>query len=148
MNSVEKRLMAQIPYMQCGPRVEFQQRLQWLSEGMLRNHMESIVNYKIDLNEIEQYKLFKENEMSKEIINEVHRPLSEIAREIHKCWSPMYFGAVPYYQAMRELDKITDSYGLDDAKTIVIYFLSNATTWRGEDARRIKAELKLMAGIK
>jgi len=27
---------------------------------------------------------------------------------------------------------------------IVRYFLSNATTWRGETARRIKAELKQM----
>ena len=27
---------------------------------------------------------------------------------------------------------------------IVRYFLSNATTWRGEDARRIKAELKAL----
>ena len=30
----------------------------------------------------------------------------------------------------------------DDGGSIVLYFLSNATTWRGEDARRIKAELK------
>jgi hypothetical protein len=31
---------------------------------------------------------------------------------------------------------------MDDAKSIVSYFLCNATTWRGEDARRIKKELK------
>lgn len=29
-----------------------------------------------------------------------------------------------------------------DAKTIVVYFLSNASSFRGPDAKRIKAELK------
>lgn len=33
-------------------------------------------------------------------------------------------------------------------RSIVLYFLSNATTWRGDDARRIKAELKKLAGVK
>jgi hypothetical protein len=33
---------------------------------------------------------------------------------------------------------------LDDAKTIVLYFLANAQTWRGEVAKRVKAELNLM----
>ena len=33
-------------------------------------------------------------------------------------------------------------YGLDTAETIVIYFLSNATTWRGAVAREVKVELK------
>lgn len=73
--------------------------------------------------------------------NEV-RPLHQIANEIGKLWPKMFFGAVPYWQAMRALDKITDKYGADDARSIVLYFLSNATTWRGEDAKRIKAELK------
>jgi len=76
------------------------------------------------------------------------RPLYEIAREIRKCWKPVWFGAVPYLQAMASLDSITDAYGLDSGKSIVLYFLANASTWRGEDARRIKAELKAMAGIK
>jgi hypothetical protein len=33
----------------------------------------------------------------------------------------------------------------DSAESIVAYFLSNAATWRGADARRIKAELKALA---
>ncbi len=76
------------------------------------------------------------------------RALHEIAREIGSTWKPVYFGAVPYLAAMRSLDKITDSYGYDDGKSIVLYFLSNAQTWRGPDARRIKAELKQIAGVK
>jgi hypothetical protein len=42
------------------------------------------------------------------------------------------------------LDSITDNYGADSAKSVVLYFLSNANTWRGEHAKRIKAELKGM----
>ena len=56
----------------------------------------------------------------------------------------MYFGAVPYVNAMQSLETIDDEYGADSAKSIVLYFLSNANTWRGEVARRVKAELKEM----
>ena len=72
------------------------------------------------------------------------RPLSEIAREIRATWPKVYFGAVPYLQAMAQLGSVDDKYGLDDARSIVNYFLANAGTWRGDDARRIKAELKAM----
>ena len=76
------------------------------------------------------------------------RPLSTIAGEIIQAWKPMYFGAVPYARAMLSLDTIQDQYGYDSAKSIVLYFLSNATGWRGDTARRIKLELKTMAGVK
>lgn len=72
------------------------------------------------------------------------RPIYEIAREIRKHWKKVYFGAVPYLDAMSDLDKVTDDYGFDNAKSIILYFLSNASSFRGEDARRIKAELKKM----
>ena len=70
------------------------------------------------------------------------RPLYTIAAEIQRDWRKVYFGAVPYLSALQTLGSIDDEYGADDARSIVIYFLSNATTWRGETARRIKAELK------
>jgi hypothetical protein len=72
------------------------------------------------------------------------RPLSEIAADIRRTWKNVWFGAVPYLEALEELDKITDDYYLDTARDMVIYFLGNATTWRGEDARRIKTELKAL----
>jgi len=72
------------------------------------------------------------------------RNLSEIAREIRIDWKPVYFGAIPYLDAMSTLNSIADNYGMDSAKSIVLYFLSNASTWRGETAKRIKAELKAM----
>jgi hypothetical protein len=76
------------------------------------------------------------------------RQIYEIAQEIRKNWKNVWFGAQPYLLAMEELVKITDDYGMDDAQTIIIYFLGNAQTWRGETARRIKKELKDLAGIK
>jgi hypothetical protein len=75
------------------------------------------------------------------------RPLYQIAQEISKDWKPVYFGAVPYLEAMQTLNSIEDNYMFDSGKSVVLYFLSNASTWRGETARRIKAELKAMAGI-
>lgn len=78
------------------------------------------------------------------------RPLHVIAAEIKRDWrdknglSKVYFGAAPYLDAMRQLHSITDSYFEDSAKDVVIYFLSNASTWRGDVAKRVKAELKAM----
>jgi hypothetical protein len=43
---------------------------------------------------------------------------------------------------MLSLDKITDAYYYDSAETVVRYALSNLASWRGETARRVKAELK------
>lgn len=70
------------------------------------------------------------------------RTVNEIANEIKRTWARPYFGAVPYLQAMQCLDSINDRYGCDDARSIINYFLCNASTWRGEDAKRIKTELK------
>lgn len=72
------------------------------------------------------------------------RPLYEIAREIRKDWKNVHFGAKPYLDAMASLDSVNDNYGWDSGKTIVLYFLGNASTWRGETAKRIKTELKAM----
>jgi hypothetical protein len=74
--------------------------------------------------------------------NTTPRPLATIAREIRTDWPNPYFGAVPYLGAMLSLQSINDAYGLDTARSIVQYFLANAKTWRGDTARRIKAELK------
>ena len=76
------------------------------------------------------------------------RPLWKIASDIRAHWPAMNYAAKPYVYAMQELTSINDMYINDTAKSVVLYFLSNASTWRGEDARRIKAELKKMAGVK
>ena len=49
---------------------------------------------------------------------------------------------------METLTSMKDSYGLDSADSIVMYFLANARGWRGDKARFIKTELKRMLGDK
>ena len=72
------------------------------------------------------------------------RPLYEIAREIRNDWKKVNYGAVPYLDAMRELASVEDNFIHDSGRSVVMYFLSNATTWRGDVAKRVKAELKAM----
>ena len=73
------------------------------------------------------------------------RPLHEIAREIRRDWgAKINYAAKPYLEAMGCLDSIRDNYYDDSARSVVAYFLANASTWRGETAKRIKAELKAM----
>lgn len=72
------------------------------------------------------------------------RPVYEIANEIARDWKKPYFGAVPYLDAMHSLNSVTDNYYEDSGRSVVLYFLSNASTWRGDTAKRVKAELKAM----
>lgn len=72
------------------------------------------------------------------------RSLSAIAADIVDDWQKINYAAAPYLTAMATLDSVNDRYFADSGKSIVLYFLSNATSWRGEKARAIKAELKAM----
>jgi hypothetical protein len=45
---------------------------------------------------------------------------------------------------MQGLSSINDTYYYDSGRTIVLYFLSNASTWKGDKAKEIKSELKAM----
>lgn len=78
-------------------------------------------------------------------VNVSVRTLPELCKEIRKDWgSKMYFGAVPYFKAMECLNNVNEMYGFDSGKSIVLYFLSNAQTWKGPKAKEIKSELKAM----
>jgi hypothetical protein len=74
--------------------------------------------------------------------------ISTIAREISREWKNVNYAAKPYLEAMRSLDSASDSYGYDSAKSIVSYFLCNASGYRGEAAKAHKAALKAIVGIK
>jgi len=77
------------------------------------------------------------------------RPIYEIAKDIRKAWGPkVNYAAKPYLDAMRELSSINDKYMYDTGKSIVLYFLSNASTFRGEEAKALKAELKALVGAR
>ena len=73
------------------------------------------------------------------------RSISTIAREVESDWKEkVNFAARPYLDAMHTLTSVTDSFYADSANSVVLYFLANAGTWRGDTARRVKAELKKM----
>lgn len=78
------------------------------------------------------------------------RTFQQIAKEIQGVWLNIYFGAIPYLDALLKLDT-TDPKALylyETAYNIVKYFLANARTFRGNDAKRLKAELKSMINQK
>lgn len=74
----------------------------------------------------------------------MNRPLHVIALDIRRHWPKVSPYAKPYLEAMQDLTYISDAYGADSGTSIVSYFLANAASFKGEDARRIKAELNLM----
>ena len=76
------------------------------------------------------------------------RPLNVLAAATLADWGPAYpkikayqIHAMPYVQAMLNLTRVSDHYGLDDAEGIILRFLTNAAPWRGEVARQVKLEL-------
>ena len=72
------------------------------------------------------------------------RTLDQIAYDVYRHWPKVNYAALPYLDAMRGLRTLDDSYGYDNAASVVRYFLGNAQGWRGEEARRVKKELKAM----
>lgn len=60
--------------------------------------------------------------------------------------------AQPYLEALltmhgvgTDVDPSDIRYGMDDPRRLIITFLGNAATWRGETARTVKARLKSIA---
>ena len=74
------------------------------------------------------------------------RTFKEIAMEIRQKWANISPYAYPYLDAMLDIDSTDKNapYYYDSAKSVVLYFLANAQGFRGNDARRIKAELRRM----
>jgi hypothetical protein len=48
----------------------------------------------------------------------------------------------PYLDPILSLNSINDKYIMDEGRSICAYFLSNAGTWRTENAKIAKKELK------
>jgi len=73
------------------------------------------------------------------------RTISDIAEEISSDWTPPYPGNA-YIKPMMYLGSIDDRYSYgrfpESARSIVLGFLSTAAGWRGDTARRVKAELR------
>jgi len=73
-----------------------------------------------------------------------NRSIRSIALDIRREWIKVNYAAKPYLDAMMELNSINDKYYNDSAKSVVLYFLSNSSSFRGERAKALKAELKAL----
>jgi hypothetical protein len=86
------------------------------------------------------------------------REIREIAAEIINVWyenrakkyakklphewrDVVYFGAVPYLEAMLTM-RGQEGYILDSTDSVILYGLSNMSAFRGPRAKELKAELK------
>jgi len=86
---------------------------------------------------------------TKESVDYSQFSIAKLADIIHQDWKKLPRGgrelsqhpAGHYLMAMFNLEEITDKYGCDSGSSVVSYFLSNATGWRGDVARQVKAEL-------
>ena len=80
-----------------------------------------------------------------EVCKQEHRSLAAIASDVRKTWTPkVNYAAEPYLSAMRTMRCPQEMYMYDTGRSIVLYFLSNASTFRGPEARRLKTELRVM----
>ena len=69
--------------------------------------------------------------------------ISQLASIVSQDWgNKVNYAARPYLDAMFSIGDIKDTYGYDTGVSVVLYFLCNANTWRGETAKAVKAELK------
>ena len=59
LTALRKELMNAYEYMKCANLEEFKQRLQWLSEGMLKNHI-TTAGHLVNVKEIELYQEYRE----------------------------------------------------------------------------------------
>lgn len=72
--------------------------------------------------------------------------IAQLARRCLMDWgNRVNYAAKPYLEAMFTMEYVDPKgqrYIADDAKGVILYFLNNAGTWRGEVAREVKAELR------
>jgi hypothetical protein len=80
------------------------------------------------------------------------RSIGAIAGDISRDWintpKGINFAAKPYLMAMLYLKDKGSVYGAEDAESVVVYFLSNASTYRTPKAAGFKKELKAHFGMK
>jgi hypothetical protein len=66
----------------------------------------------------------------------------ELAHIVRDDWEKVSGHARPYLSAMCYIGDINERYCAEDAASVVGYFLSNASGWKGETAKAVKKELR------
>jgi hypothetical protein len=73
-----------------------------------------------------------------------NRAKKHAKRELREWREVVYFGAVPYLEALLQLvnQEVTPNYGYDTTDSVILYALSNMAAFRGPEAKALKAELR------
>lgn len=81
------------------------------------------------------------------VIHEMIADMKKVCSEQKKptTWREKFWSAVPYIEALGNLDSPDESYGWDKGKDLINYLLANLTTYRGDKAKEFKALFKEMA---
>lgn len=83
------------------------------------------------------------------VIHEMIADMRQICREQKKptTWRQKFCYAVPYLEALGNLDSVNENYGWDNGRTLVNYLLANLNTYKGEKAKEFKSLLKEMVKV-
>lgn len=88
------------------------------------------------------YESITAHEFHTQTVSQPIRPINKIAADIEKYWPRVPNSAEVYLNAMFALTDKNSKFGFDKAPDIINRFLCNATAWKGQHARELKAELK------
>ena len=77
-------------------------------------------------------------------MSNIKRPVYKIAADIVNDWNRPNYAALPYLTAMLTINNEQEQFGQDTAKNVILYFLSNAGTYKGPKAKELKTELKTL----
>lgn len=76
-------------------------------------------------------------------VNKIAAEVDVIFRQLKQQSNPFWVtSARPYVSAMLTMESFKGYYGIDSGIDIGKRFLVNTQAWRGEDARRIKDEIR------
>lgn len=78
------------------------------------------------------------------ICGKEHTKVYVIANQIKAKWKNISPYALPYLNAMLTFSCPTEYYMYDRGSVVILYFLSNAASFKGADASEIKQTLKAM----
>ena len=70
-----------------------------------------------------------------------NKTITELAGVIAWDWPTIPPSAKAYLAPMFSLYDITDNYYEDSGRSVILHFLTNASTWKGDVAREVKKEL-------
>lgn len=100
-----------------------------------QKYAQKFIEYKEQTNQLEEMVRIEIRDILKEMLNEAapdqsysDMAIHDLAQVIQRDWKKVNYAAKPYLDAMYSLGTVQDKYFMDSGKSIVAYFLSNASS--------------------